>query len=208
MQRIKAIAPLWLEENELERRQERYDRLAPKGLSVKLVNLEGGPKSFETPYDISVSEMRTLKEIRRTNPHEFDAVLPDCVLDPAVGAGAPVPTYGILRLSASALHGAGRNYLAVTRNQVIGEELGRRLSIYALGSDLAGVATLDINFCFVSDTDGWSTAMEPMAAVARQLGVTTILNGCSAVDMAQRWLGDVEVIDPTELALKMLAIYI
>jgi Asp/Glu/hydantoin racemase len=206
--RIKAITPLRLDDEEVERRQQRYQLLATQGSSITLFNLQdkGAPTRLESDEDIRHSEALVYEEMLRTSRDEFDLILPDCVLDPAVGSSfpTPVPTYGILQLTSSALHRSSRRYLAVTRNGPIGDELASKIRQYGYESDLAGVATLNIDFCFISDHQGWAEAMRPTADRAQSAGVQTVVNGCSAVDIDNPMIGAVEVIDPTALALKSL----
>ncbi len=208
MLRIKAIAPLRLDDEEVERRQHRYQLLATQGSSITLFNLidPDAPTRLENDEDIRRSEALVYEEMLRTSSDEFDLILPDCVLDPAVGATfpTPVPTYGILQLTSSALHRSARRYLAVTRNPAIGAEFASKIRQYGYEGDLAGVATLNIDFCFISDHRGWAEAMRPTAERAQSAGVQTLVNGCSAVDIDSPMIGAVEVIDPTALALKSL----
>lgn len=208
MIKVKAIAPLRLEEDEVARRQRRYDHLAAGEMEITLVNLEGegAPLRFDSPEEIESSERLTYEEMLRTDPGEFDVILPDCVLDPGIDRrpASAVPAVGILALAVGHLHSLGVSFAAVTRNAVIGAELERKVKAYGLGDSLTGVEVLDIDFCFVSDHEGWSKAMAPLARSLADRGVGVLLNGCSAVDMASRSVEGVLVVDPTELALRML----
>lgn len=208
MLKIKAIAPLRLEPQELQRRQRRYDALAGPGVAVTLLNLEGknAPKRLESDDDLAVSEELTLQMIRDTSPSSFDAILPDCVLDPGVcmDQGAPLPVYGILRLAGGFIHALGYSFAAVTRNETIGNELARKVEMYGFSSSLVSVETLDVDFCFVSDHDQWEGAIKPLAENLSRRGVGVLFNGCSAVDIANRRVGNLVIIDPTELALQLL----
>lgn len=210
MLRVKAIAPLHLTDDEVARRQSRYDRLAGGQLDVTLVNLtgEGAPDRFDTPAQIAASERLTGEEIRRTDPGRFDVVLPDCVLDPAVEEvpDSPVPVAGILRLVAGYLASLGRPFAAVTRNRAIGDELARKVDRYGLAGWLTGVHVLDVDFCLVSDHQGWADAMRPLQLQLESERVQTLFNGCSAVDIDTDLLGSVAVVDPTALALQLLGL--
>lgn len=210
MLRVKAVAPLRLGDEELGRRQARYDRLGGEGLAVRLVNLTGedAPGRFDTAEQIAASERLTLEEVRRTDPGDFDVVLPDCVLDPAVAevTDPPVAVVGILHLVAGYLASLGRPFAAVTRNQVIGDALVRQVERYGLARWLTGVHVLDVDFCLVSDHQGWADAMAPLRGELEAAGVETLFNGCSAVDIDADRLGAVAVVDPTALALQLLSL--
>ena len=208
MIRIKAIAPLKLDPTEVRRRQARYDALAAGRASITLVNLSdsNAPQRLDSEEDIRQSEQLVYDEILRTVADEFDLVLPDCVLDPAIGEAfrAPVPTHGILQLASAALHQQRAFYLGVTRNDAIGTEFSNKVRNYGYGDDLKAMATLNVDFCFISDHQGWAKAMWPTLERARAAGLHYVLNGCSAVDIDDPVVEDVKVIDPTALALESL----
>jgi len=209
MLRVKAIAPLHLAPEEVVRRQSRYDRLGANRVEVSLFNLDSlAPLQLNTPDDIAASERFVREEIARTNASEFDAILPDCVLDPAVGEVGefPVPLVGILRLAAGHLASMGESFAAVTRNGAIGDELRRKIIGYGMGDYLTSVELLDVDFCFVSDQSGWADALQPVCESLAGKKVTKLLNGCSAVEIPDRRLGGVVVIDPTELAITLLGV--
>jgi Asp/Glu/hydantoin racemase len=210
MIRVKAIAPLNLAGDEMVRRQSRYDRLGGDQLAITLFNLvgEGAPDRFDTADQIAASERLTAAEIGRTDSTDFDVILPDCVLDPAVGEvdSPPVPVVGILQLVVSYLASVGRPFAAVTRNRVIGDELARKVDCYGLGRLLTGVHVLDVDFCLVSDHQGWADAMAPLREELEKRGVRTLFNGCSAVDIDTDHLGSVSVVDPTALALQLISL--
>lgn len=192
------------------RRQSRYDLLGGGDLKITLFNLEGpdAPLRFDSHDEIAVSEKLTYQSMLDSDPDQFDALLPDCVLDPAVG-WIPAPSiavYGILRLATGFLNALGLSFAAVTRNAVIGDELRLKVKNYGLSQSLTSVEILDVDFCFVSDHDQWEGAMKPLAERLSEKGVKVLLNGCSAVDVLQRNVGDLVVVDPTELALRALRV--
>ena len=205
--RIRAITPIRVGAAELARRQHRYDRLCPPGLSISLVDLPDGPevpRALDTADDVRRSERLVAEEANRTSPEEFDAVLPDCVLDPAVGvvADAPVPVVGMLRLTAHLLAGFDRPFAAVTRNQVIADELAAKAAAYGLGDRLTDVRVLGLDVSAIPDDAAWADAL---AAAVGDLPVAAVLNGCSAVEVHPSDGGPV-IIDPTRTALHLLGI--
>jgi Asp/Glu/hydantoin racemase len=210
MLRVKSIAPLRLEPAELDRRQARYQRLGGDRLNITLVNLDGrdAPARMDTAEEIAASERLVAEEIGRTDPAQFDVILPDCVLDPGIAdvADPPVPVAGILHLVAGHLASLGQRFAAVTRNQVIGDDLASKVEAYGLSDVLTGVHVLDVDFCLVSDHAGWAQAMRPLQARLEAEGTGTLFNGCSAVDLDDDRLGRVSLVDPTALALRLLAV--
>src|SRR5688500_18506848 len=136
--RIKAITPIWVTDEELGRRQERYRRLSPPGIDVVLVNLPDRPevpRELESDEDLVSSDRLVAEAALRTDPTEFDAILPDCVLDPGlptITEDGRIPVFGILKLSAGLLHAMDRPFVAVARNEIIAGELERCIERYGL----------------------------------------------------------------------------
>lgn len=206
--RLAAITPIRVSENELRRRQRRYDRLAPPQLTISLRNLEGAdaPRSLEDAADIARSEKLMAQAVTTLDQADYDGVFPDCVLDPAVerlaGAG-DLPVFGILRLTAGFLAGVGSRFGAVTRNPAIGVELAERLKAYGLDRDFVGLSVLDLGFDAIADDMQWNAALAVAVADLGVGGATAVINGCSAVDVGVA--PPPVVVDPTALALRLLA---
>ena len=208
--KVRAITPIRVSDDELVRRQERYRRLAPPDVEIDLVNLPDGrdtPWQLDTPTAIDLSNGLVLEVALATDPTRYDAVLPDCVLDPAVArvADEPVPIVGILRLATGYLHGLGVRFSAVTRNQAIGDELVARLQHYGTAGSFAGLDVLDLDFAAIADDDRWHGALAPARLRAGERGATAVVNGCSAVDLPEDE-GGTAVLDPTRLALRLLGV--
>jgi Asp/Glu/hydantoin racemase len=207
--RIRAITPMYVDAAELERRQRRYDRLAPAGVSVRLDNLGAGsevPRALDTADDVGRSEALVAAALSQTDPRDFDAALPDCVLDPAVGTPgtvAPVPVFGILRLSAHLLAGTGEPFAAVARNDAIADELARKAAEYGFGDRLQEVRVLGLAAADIPDDAAWAAAIS-RAVVG--LNVPAVINGCSAVELSPRGGQGPRVIDPTAAALRVLGL--
>jgi Asp/Glu/hydantoin racemase len=205
--RVLAITPIHVDADELERRRRRYQRLAPPGVSVHLDDLGDGPevpRALDTVDDIRRSEGLVTAQIRRTNPGEYDAVLPDCVLDPGVDAGGdlPVRVFGILQLSAHLLAATGERLAAVARNDAIANELARKAASYGLGGQLTGVRVLGLEVADIADDAAWAGAI---SRAADGIDAAVVINGCSAVDVAGGG-GGPRVVDPTATALRVLGL--
>jgi Asp/Glu/hydantoin racemase len=207
MLRVRAITPIHVDSEELRRRQQRYDRLAPEGVSVHLDDIGDDPavpRALQTEEDIQRSEALVTAEIRRTDAERFDAVLPDCVLDPGVGVvqDAPVPVVGLLSLSTHLLVGAGQRFAGVTRNAAIAEELRRKVGFYGLGDALTEVRVLGLSVEDISDDGTWAAALTRAVA---DLPVGAVVNGCSAVEVQKAESGP-RIVDPTAVALRVLGL--
>jgi Hydantoin racemase len=208
MLRIKAIAPLHLSHDELARRQRRYDLLGGDTVHIELTNLDpAAPERLDSAEDITRSEQAVGAIVRATDAARYDGILPDCVLDPAIGEPGPhgMPVFGILRLACGHLASLGVRFAAVTRNAAIAAELRRRLDEYRLAESLDSVRVLDTDFCLIADDQAWAQSIEPVTAALQQAGVGVLVNGCSAVNLPQDRLDGVPVVDPTKLAIRLIA---
>ena len=209
--RILAITPIVVSADELARRQARYDRLAPAGVEIVLHNLadtEQAPRALDTREQIATSEALVAAQMARADVDAFDALLPDCVLDPVVGtdlaAAMPLPVHGISRLSAHHLAGSGARVSGVARNQPIADELDRKLAQY--GVKTAGpTAVLNLSVEAIADDAVWTAAV---TRTVRDLDVDAVLNACSAVEVAPGGPGapGPAVVDPTATALRVLGV--
>jgi Asp/Glu/hydantoin racemase len=205
--KILAITPMNVDDDELARRQARYDRFSPEGLTVRLENIGTGsdiPVALNTRDDIEASENAIIERFRGLDPTGYDAFLPDCALDPAIdvpGVELARPIYGITKLTAHHLVGLGYLLGAAARNQAIADELDRKLTVYGLGhaglTDVLGLSVEDI-----ADDARWAAATDAL------LGSSTagaIINGCSAVDVHPA-AGGPALVDPTATALRLLGV--
>jgi allantoin racemase len=209
--RIKAITPIRVTDEELRRRQERYRRLSPPGVEVVLVNLPDGPgvpRALESEDDLVSSDRLVAEEALRTDRADYDAILPDCVLDPGlptIANDGRIPVFGILKLSAGLLHAMDRSFAAVARNRIIAGELERCIDRYGMREGFNGVDLLDLSFEDIADDAKWHDALMGVRDRLTQGPVRTILNGCSAVEVTDDD-HPVAVFDPTRLALRLIGV--
>ena len=205
---ILAVTPIAVPEDELRRRQDRYNRLAPAGLTVTLHNLgtdSSVPRALETDDDVAASEAAVTGWFAAADPEGFDAFLPDCVLDPGVGPDGPAltrPVLGLTRLGAGFLSGSGATIGAVARNAAIARELERKVASYGLGLHKP-VAVLGLALEDIADDAGWNRAVDTALAT---LSADYVLNACSAVNLTGRAAGGPVLVDPTALALQLAAL--
>ncbi len=203
--RVFAITPIHVPDSELRRRQRRYDLLSPAGLTVELHDIgDRAPRSLETAGDVRESERQVTEALLAAGPG-YDAMLPDCVLDPGVAdlqGRTRVPVHGMLRLSLGYAAATGRVAGAVTRNAAIAEELADRARVYGL--PVSRVSVLDLDLSAIADDARWMEALGGAVSGLAGEGADAVVNGCSAVDVeAGRF--PVPVIDPAALALRLLA---
>jgi len=207
--RIYAVTPIHVSDEELRRRQARYDALCPPGLAVELHDLGAqAPPALDTEQQVRDSEGMVIEMLERA-PDHVDALLPDCVLDPGVAhlsGQSSRPVFGLLRTSVGWSAAAGRHVGAVTRNKAIAEELIRQVEGYGWADLFTGVEIIDLDVHAIADTDRWARALGEVVERVGRDGARTLVNGCSAVDLpasAASW--PVRVVDPTALTLRLIA---
>lgn len=205
---IAAVTPIHVAPEELARRQARYDALSPAGLRVVLRDIgRSAPTALDTEQQVRDSAGLVRAALEQA-PDEADALLPDCVLDPAVAelAGAlDPPVFGLLRCTLTWQRVAGRRVAAVTRNSAIADELRRVATEYELAETLTTVEVLDLDVHAIADSTRWSSALLEAAAQLRGGGAEAVVNGCSAVDLPEDARPAIPLIDPTALALRLIA---
>ncbi|MFZ5871539.1 MAG: aspartate/glutamate racemase family protein [Actinomycetota bacterium] len=207
--RIYSVTPIHVSDAELARRQARYDALCPQGLSVELHEIgSAAPRALETEQDVRASEALVAEALADAASRGYDALMPDCVLDPAVAdlAGTlEVPVLGLLRLSVGWSVITGRTASAVARNRAIADEIEARVAAYGWTSAFTGVDVLDVDVHAIADATRWAEAMEGAVERLAAGGASLVVNGCSAVDLPAGVGRDAVVVDPTALALRLLA---
>lgn len=208
--KIRAITPIRVGAEELQRRQARYDRLCPEGIYINLEDLPDAPESpleLASPAHLVASEKIGVELGSTTDPATYDALLPDCVLDPGVvqlDDCSAVPVLAITRLSGHFLAALGTRFGVITRNSTIAEEYRAVIDRYGLSSAFAGAYVLDLDVADIADTEKWNAAVGHAAMAAESAGVSVLLNGCSAVETTINTTG-IRIVDPTALALKTIA---
>ncbi len=205
--RIVGITPIVVSDGELRRRQTRYAELAPDGVTIELVNLEGGPTRLETSEEIRRSEDVVYEQVMRMDVGDYDGVFLDCVLDPALErlqADMDIPVFGITNLVSSFLGSLGVQMAAVARNRSIADELDARIDAFGWSDGFSGVLVLDLSLEDISDTDLWNTTVSERVMAGDLDNVDVVINGCSAVEVHPA--GGPTVVDPTALALRLIGV--
>lgn len=206
--KVRIVTPIRVGAEELARRQERYERLSPEGWNLEIEDLPDDPSSplqLGSREQITASEMVGLAVGSGTDASRYDALMPDCVLDPSLAelrAVNEIPVLGISQLSAGFLASLGIRFGVVTRNDIIAEEYSAVMERYGLGDLFQGAYVLGLSLEDIADTDTWNAAVVKAAESAQRDGVTVLVNGCSAVEVVVEQFA-VRVVDPTALALRV-----
>ena len=202
--KVVSITPIHVTDKELARRQERYQRLAPEGVTVELRNLSHqSPVALDNKSDVLSSDSNLAADISKIDSTSYDVLLPDCILDPGFRQNTNGTTVGMLDSVTKHLVDAGNKIGAVTRNDSIGEELVRRVGEYGYADSFVGLEVLNLSFDAINDEEEWHRALKIAVDRLAEKGATVVINGCSAVNVDQAQL-PLPVVDPAELALKLI----
>lgn len=206
--RIFATTPLHVGADELARRQQRYDAISPVGMTVELHDLpENAPRQLDDANDITRSE-EFVHTALGSAPAEYDALMADCVLDPATSRlqeETTRPVLGILKLNLAHAAALAAPMGAVVRNDAIAAELRRLADVYGFAPWLGDVEILDLPFDAVSTGPAWQERLDEAAQTLGDKGARSLLNGCSAVDVDPQHPSAVPVVDPVVRALDLFA---
>jgi Asp/Glu/hydantoin racemase len=203
--KVVSITPIHVTDKELARRQERYQRLAPAGVTVELRNLSHqSPVALDNKNDVQSSDSNLASDISEINADSYDVLLPDCILDPGFRQNRSETTVGMLDSVMKHLVDAGNKIGAVTRNESIGEELVRRVGEYGYADSFVGLEVLNLSFDAINDEEEWHRALKIAVDRLAEKGATVVINGCSAVNVDQSQL-QLPVVDPAELVLQLIS---
>ena len=203
--KVVSITPIHVTDKELARRQERYQRLAPAGVTVELRNLSHqSPVALDNKNDVQSSDSNLASDISEINADSYDVLLPDCILDPGFRQNRSETTVGMLDSVMKHLVDAGNKIGAVTRNDSIGEELVRRVGEYGYADNFVGLEVLNLSFDAINDEEEWHRALKIAVDRLAEKGATVVINGCSAVNVDQSQL-QLPVVDPAELVLQLIS---
>jgi len=203
--KVVSITPIHVTDKELARRQERYQRLAPAGVTVELRNLSHqSPVALDNKNDVQSSDSNLASDISKINADSYDVLLPDCILDPGFRQNRSETTVGMLDSVMKHLVDAGTKIGAVTRNESIGEELVRRVGEYGYADSFVGLEVLNLSFDAINDEEEWHRALKIAVDRLAEKGATVVINGCSAVNVDQSQL-QLPVVDPAELVLQLIS---
>ena len=147
--RVKIISPLHASESDLARRQRRYEEAAGRDTVVTVVNLEGGPAALNSSGDILSSAAAIYRQGKDTSRDDFDAILIDCVFDPAVAElqeATGLPVFGPTRTTLPLISLVAGDFSIIARSQRQCELLAELVTREGFGDQLRSVRALDISY--------------------------------------------------------------
>jgi allantoin racemase len=183
--RVKIITPIQVDEADLQRRRHRYAARAGPHTEISVVGLRDGPSALETGGDVEASHEAVFEEAVRTRSDECDAILIDCIFDPAVDRlreRLPVPVFGPLRTALSLLSLVAPNFAIVARasgHEPLFRELVAR---YGFGDRLIAVRTLALPYVEARRPERFDAAMrEQLRAAVEQDDAGAVVMGSTTM---------------------------
>jgi allantoin racemase len=147
--RIKIISPLKAAETDLARRQQRYSDHARPDTAVSVLNLTGGPQALNSSGDILISAAVIFQRGSTITKSDCDAILIDCVFDPAVvelHEATGIPTFGPTRTTLPLINFVAPNFSIIARSRRQCELLAELVEREGFGDQLQSVRALDISY--------------------------------------------------------------
>jgi allantoin racemase len=147
--RVKIISPLEATEADLLRRQRRYSEQATSDTQLVVENLDGGPTALNTTGDVLTSAAAIFQQGKSTTQVEYDAILIDCVFDPAVEElreATGLPTFGPTRATLPLIFLVSPNFSIIARSNRQCELLSETVTNYGFGDQIRSTRALDISY--------------------------------------------------------------
>lgn len=191
--------------------------LAGAGTDVSIVHVERGPASIESAFDAALAAPETIARVLEAERDGIDAVVIDCMDDPALEAAREVASIPVLGPAQTSMHLAcllGHRFSVVTvleRSVPPFEDLARR---YGVAERLASVRWVDVPVLELGrehERVVGDLARESLAAI-EQDGAHVIVLGCTgmlgcAADLREglrrAGYGGVPVIDPLPATVRV-----
>ena len=176
--RIKIISPLEASEADLNRRQQRYSQQARADTRLIVENLSGGPAALNTAGDVLSSAAAIFQQGKGTLLDDFDAILIDCVFDPAVEElreATGLPTFGPTRVTLPLIPLVSPNFSIIARTTRQCELLADLVNGYGYASHLCSFRALDITYEEAKQIEIFDQVM------SERLGQAILKDGAQAI---------------------------
>lgn len=209
--RVSIISPLKATADDLARRQRRYGEHAGPETVVEVLNLEGGPAALDTSGDILSSAAAIYRQGVSLSPEETDAILIDCVFDPAateLQEATGIPTFGPTRTTLPLVTLAAPTFAIIARSQRQCELLMEQVAAEGYLDYLVAVRPLDISYEEAKQPDIFSRVMaERLRSAVDEDGARAIMFGSTTMaltDTLRQAARGVPLFMPGMVALRVM----
>jgi allantoin racemase len=209
--RVTIISPLQAAAADLARRQRRYGEHAGPGTVVTVVNLEDGPPALDTSGDVLRSGYAILRQGIATATGEVDAILVDCVFDPAVDEleeATGIPTFGPTRTTLPLIPLVASSFSIVARGARQAELLAATVERYGHGARLRSTRALGLAYEEAKRPEVFGVAMcDALRRVVAEDGAGAVLLGSTTMAITPDMVaaaGGVPLFMPGLVALRVM----
>ncbi|HWJ72333.1 MAG TPA: aspartate/glutamate racemase family protein [Kaistia sp.] len=188
------------------------------GIVVSYSQIDHGPASIESEYEIAMSVPGTIAKAIEAESEGVDAIVIDCMGDPGLRAVREVVSIPVLGPAETAMHVAamlGHRFSVVTVMRRLRAQFENEAAVYGLSTKLASVRHVDIPVLALEDdlvetrarlVEQAVLAVEVDGAEAVIFGCTGLLGCAAAVREGLLARGiDIPVVDPIPTAVAVAA---
>jgi allantoin racemase len=183
--RVHIISPLKASAADLDRRRRRYGAAARPDTVVTVANLTGGPAALNSSGDILGSAAAIYAQGAALTPDDADAILIDCVFDPAIvelREATGLPTFGPTAVTVPLIALLASNFSIVARSRRQCELLAELVTGYGYGDKVRSVRALDISYEEAKQPAVFDRVMkERLAAATGEDGAGAIMFGSTTM---------------------------
>lgn len=210
MMRVCVIVPILRHEYFEEVTYKEFKVAARPDTEITVISLEKGPASIESMYDEEIAAPWILEKVKEAEEKGFDAVIIDCMGDPALHAArevVKVPVIGPCEVTMAIASMLGDKFSIVTVLKSVIPLFERTARMYGFNERLASVRSIEIPVLELGEEEKVKAGLlvESRKAIEDD-GADTIILGCTGmIGMAkalQETLG-IPVIDPAIASLKI-----
>jgi allantoin racemase len=193
-----------------------YVAAARPDAEVTVVTLDKGPASIESRYEESLAAPGVVAKAAEAEEEGIDAVISECMGDPGVDAAREMVTIPVIGPAETSMHIAamlGHRFSVVTILERLIPALHDRATKTGLTGQLASIRAVGIPVLELDDHARLLRALVDQSVKAvEEDGAHVIILGCTGMaglarevekGLNKRGIGDVPVIDPGILALKI-----
>lgn len=200
------------------RRLADLEALGAPGLIVSGSQIDDGPGSIESEFETAVCAPDTIRLIVDAEREGVDAVVIDCMADPALRAARETVRIPVVGPSQAAMHVAamlGHRFSVVTVMRRLRAQFENAAAIHGLGARMASVRHVDIPvLALEDDLDATKRMLVEQARMAVEVdGAEAVIFGCTGLlgcagavrDGLLAHGIDIPVIDPIPNAVNIAA---
>ncbi len=209
--RVRIISPLKATEDDIARRQRRYSEHASEDTRVSVTNLEAGPPALNSSGDILESANAIYRRGAGTSADDYDAILIDCVFDPAVEElkeETGLPTFGPTRTTLPLIPLVAETFSIVARTERQCELLAETVDRYGYGGLIRSLRALGITYEEAKKAEVFKSVMtERLREVAQDDGAGAVMFGSTTMALDRdlvRAAGGLPLFMPGMVALRVM----